>query len=225
MGVPKFPNLGLLQFCKPITLCVNLRLRWGLKQSCSLHQELSNGMWHVTCTQKIWGDSQLLMVRSQIDKLTLSLSFDHNLGFKYSNGSCKSSLEIYVRRAFQWYKKLFHPMGFHPCDYSMKIRESIGIPIPKMWAHLGVWRFIPSHIPTFLGTWNVTPRLHFWPALLQALGLVASPRLQLQHKGWHFWKHVGKTKFVQNMLHLGKKKEEWYDTKKCNYENNQMAYF
>ncbi len=28
------------------------------------------------------------------------------------------------------------------------------------------------------------PRLHFWPALLQAFALVASPRLGLKHSPW-----------------------------------------
>jgi hypothetical protein len=39
-------------------------------------------------------------------------------------------------------------MGFDPCNCSLKIRESIEIPTPKVGAHLGVWRFIPSQFPT-----------------------------------------------------------------------------
>ncbi len=76
----------------------------------------------------------------------------------------QANLDIYVLRAFQWYKKLFDPMGFNPCNFSMKIRESIKTPIPKMGAHLGMWMFIPSHSPTLSGAWNVTPGLHSWPA-------------------------------------------------------------
>jgi hypothetical protein len=49
-------------FWKPITLHVNLRLRWSLKQSCSLCQKLSNRMWHATYTEGNWGDSWLLVV-------------------------------------------------------------------------------------------------------------------------------------------------------------------
>ncbi len=30
-------------------------------------------------------------------------------------------------------------------------------------------------------------------------------------KGWHFWKHFGKTKVVWGTPHFGKKKGEWYD--------------
>jgi hypothetical protein len=36
-------------------------------------------------------------------------------------------------------------MGFDPCNYSLKIWEFVENPTPKMGAHLGVWRFIPSH--------------------------------------------------------------------------------
>jgi hypothetical protein len=52
------------------------------------------------------------MVRNQIDNLTFGPSFGHNLCFKYSNGSCKPILNIYVSRNFQWYKELFNPMSF-----------------------------------------------------------------------------------------------------------------
>jgi len=54
-------------------------------------------------------------------------------------------------------------MGFDPCNYFMKIQESIGTPTPKMGAHLGVWGFIPSHFPTLPGAWDVTPRLPLGP--------------------------------------------------------------
>jgi hypothetical protein len=70
-------------------------------------------------------------------------------------------------------------MGFDPYNCSLKIQESIGTPSPKVGAHLGMWRFIPSHFPTLLGAWNVILELYFWPAPLQALALVASPRLGL----------------------------------------------
>jgi hypothetical protein len=53
-------------------------------------------------------------------------------------------------------------MGLNPCNHPLKVWKSIRIPIPKMGAHLGVWRFIPSHSLTIPRTWNVTPRLHFW---------------------------------------------------------------
>ncbi len=128
-------------------MCANLQLRWDLKQNYNACRELSNGMWHATCTQGGQGSSWLLMVRSQIGNLTFGLSFGHNLCFNYPNGSCKPTLDIYVLKYFQWYK-LFNPLGFDPCDRSLKIREPIRIPIPKLRAHLRVWRFIPSHFST-----------------------------------------------------------------------------
>jgi hypothetical protein len=56
-----------------------------------------------------------------------------------------------------------------------------GSPTPKVGACLGVWGFIPSHFSTLSRVWNVTTRLHFWSAPLQALTLVTSPRLGLRH--------------------------------------------
>jgi hypothetical protein len=71
-------------------------------------------------------------------------------------------------------------MGFDPYNHFLKIQESIGTLIPKVKVHLGMWRFIPSHSPTLLGTRNVTLVLHFWPAPSQAFALVASPMLKFQ---------------------------------------------
>jgi hypothetical protein len=89
LGVPKFSKLGLPRFWRPITFCSHLQLRWGLRQSCSPHRELSKYMWHATCTQVNQGGSWLLMVNSQIDTLIFSPSFDHNLCFMHSNGTCE----------------------------------------------------------------------------------------------------------------------------------------
>jgi hypothetical protein len=72
--------------CRPL-----IEIRF--EASCIPHQELSNNMWHATCTQGSRVDSRLLMVRSQIANLTLSLSFGHNLCFKCPNGSCKPILD------------------------------------------------------------------------------------------------------------------------------------
>jgi hypothetical protein len=62
MGVPKFSKLGLMRFCGPVPLCANLRLRRGLKKSCSPCQELFDAMSHATYTPRNWGDFQLLVV-------------------------------------------------------------------------------------------------------------------------------------------------------------------
>jgi len=100
VGVLKFPQLGLSWLWGPIILRADLRLRWGLKQKCSLHQELPNAMSHTTCTQGNWGDYWLLTVKNQIVNLIPDSSFGHNLCFKCPNGSCKPILNIYVLRNF-----------------------------------------------------------------------------------------------------------------------------
>jgi len=85
-----FLKLGLPWFWEPIILCVDLRLQWGLKQSCSPCRELSNGMLHATCTQGNRDDSWLSMVESQIGNLTPSLSFGHNLCLSVQMGHVNS---------------------------------------------------------------------------------------------------------------------------------------
>jgi hypothetical protein len=135
---------------------------------------------HATYTQGNSDNSQLLMVGSQIANLTADPSFGHNLCLKCSNGSCKPILDIYVPRSFWWYKELINTMGFDPCNFFLRIQESIGTSTPKVGAHLGVWRFIPAHSPTLQRAWNVNPRLSSWPTPLQALALVTRPRLGLR---------------------------------------------
>ncbi len=111
-------------------------------------------------------------------------SFGYNLCFKCPNASCKLILDIYIPRAFQWYKKIHNPMGFDPYNRFLKIRKSIGTPTFKMGIHSRVWRFIPSHSPTLLGAWDVIPEFPFWLAPLQTFALVTSPRLGLQQVAW-----------------------------------------
>ncbi len=74
-------------------------------------------------------------------------------------------------------------MNFDPFNHLLEIQKFIETPTPKVGAHSGVWGFIFSHFPTLSGAWNVNFRLHFWPALLQALTLVVNPRLRLQQCG------------------------------------------
>jgi len=95
-------------------------------------------MLHATFTQGYWVDSRLLVVKNQTANLTPASSFGHNLCFRCLNGSYKPILEIYVSIAFQWYKELFKPLGFDPCNRSLNIRESTGTPTPKMEVPLGV---------------------------------------------------------------------------------------
>jgi hypothetical protein len=72
-------------------------------------------------------------------------------------------------------------MSFDPYNHSLKNWKSIETLIPKVGAHLGVCGFIPSRSFTLPGAWNVTLGLHFWPAPLQALVLLTSPKLGLWH--------------------------------------------
>jgi len=138
VGVPKFPKLGFPWFWGLISLRVDLGLRWGLKQSCIPHRDLSNGMSHATYTQGNRVDSRLLVVRSQIANSILDPFFGQNLCFRCPNEWCEPILDIYVSIVFQWYNELFTPLSFDPCNHSLNIRKSIGIPTPKMGVPLGV---------------------------------------------------------------------------------------
>ncbi len=127
-GVPKSRQLGLLGLWGRITSCAELRLRCGLKQSCSSRRELFNVMWHVVCSQVFWVDSRLLVVGSQNwqtpGSSTPGPSFDHNLCFRCPNEQCEPILDIYTSRAFHWYKELLEARSFDPCNLTLKIRES-----------------------------------------------------------------------------------------------------
>jgi hypothetical protein len=101
MGVPKSPRLGVSQLCETITSGVDLRSGQGLKQSCSPHRELSNGVSHATCMQGNLVDSRLPVVGTQIANLIPGLSFGHNLCCRCPNGSCKPILDIYNSIVFQ----------------------------------------------------------------------------------------------------------------------------
>ncbi len=139
-------NWDFCNFEGPLLFLADLQLRWSFKKSCSLCQELSNDMWHATCTQLVnQDDSWLLVIKNQIGTLIPNLSFGNNLFFNYSNESCELSFDIFVSRSFQWYKKLFNPMIFNPWNCSLKNWESIKTLIPKVGAHLRVCGFIPSH--------------------------------------------------------------------------------
>jgi hypothetical protein len=77
-------------------------------------------------------------------------------------------------------------MGFDPWNFSLKVWESIGTPTPQMGAHLGMWGFNPSHFLTLPGAQDATLWLPSWLTPLQALALVASPRLGLRHPTFGF---------------------------------------
>jgi hypothetical protein len=147
-------------------------------------------MSHAIYTYGNWVDSWLLMVRSQIANLTPGPSFSHNLCFRCPNDQCEPILNIYVPRAFQWYKELLKPLNFDFCYCPLKIWESTGTPTPKMELPWGVrvHSLTPSHTP---GSMLCDSRLPFWPVTLQTLALVASPRLQLRHNVLRGHLHLG----------------------------------
>jgi len=136
-----------LPFWGPIIFLVNLRLRWGLKQSCKFF----NNMWHTSYTHIIQGNSWLLMVESQIDILTLGFFFDHNLCYKYSSGSYKPILNIYIFKENQWYKKFLNPMSFDLSNCFLKIRDSIKTLTSKVGT---TWKCVCSFPHTLSHSWE-----------------------------------------------------------------------
>jgi hypothetical protein len=100
VGISKFPQPRLPQLWGRITSRVDFRLWWSLKQSCSPHRELSNGMFHTAYMRGPCINSWLLMVRSQIVNSTPNLSFDHILYFRCLHESCEPILDIYVSITF-----------------------------------------------------------------------------------------------------------------------------
>jgi len=84
-GVPKLFQIGLSRLWELITPSSNLWLGWGLKQTCSSLQELSNGVSHSTCTHRGRVDSRLLVVESQTKKFlslfpTKTTHHNYNVG-------------------------------------------------------------------------------------------------------------------------------------------------
>jgi hypothetical protein len=84
-------------------------------------------------------------------------SFGHNLCFRCLNEWCELTLDIYIPRAFQWYKEHLKPLNFDTCNRSLKIWDSIS----QVGVALGVWGLTPSHFPTFLRACSVIPGLLF----------------------------------------------------------------
>ncbi len=134
-GVPKLSQFGLPGLWTFITSCLDLRLGWGLKQTCSSPRELSNGVSHSTCTHRDWVDSRLLVVGSQTTSLTSGLSFDHNLCYRCPNGSYEAILDIYTSRPYQQYKKHFKARCLTPA-IELWVFGSLGglqVPFSGMW--------------------------------------------------------------------------------------------
>jgi hypothetical protein len=120
------------------------------------------------------------MVESQIFSLTPDPSFGHKLFFKCLNEQFEPILDIYIPRAFQWYKELFKKLNFDPWNRPLKIWEFVGTPTPKVelpWECEGSFLHILLHSREH-AEWL----LGFLLALNLAtpFALVASPRLGLR---------------------------------------------
>ncbi len=98
--VPKLSRFGLPGLWDFVALRPDLRLGRGLNQTCSPPRELSNAMLHSWSARREEVDSRLLVVGSQIAKLSPGPSFTHNLGCICPNGSCEAILDIYTSRPF-----------------------------------------------------------------------------------------------------------------------------
>jgi hypothetical protein len=83
----------------------------------------------IGCREEV--DSRFVVVGSQTTNLTPSLSFGHNLCFRRPNDQCEPILEIYVPRAFRWYKERNNPLRFDPSTRPLKFQGPPGLPLPK----------------------------------------------------------------------------------------------
>jgi len=131
--VPKLSresNPGLWEL---ISLGPDLRLEWGLNQSCSSPRELSNALLHSFFRRQEKVDSRLLVVGSQITSLTPNPSFAHNLGYRCPNGSCKAILDIFTSRPFHWYKEHPNERCFDPWNRALSFQESQSTPSSHFW--------------------------------------------------------------------------------------------
>jgi len=109
-GVSKLSRFRFPGLCEVIIVCSDLRLGWGLKQTCSFPWELSNDVSHFTWTHRGRVDSRLLVVG--------------NVCYRCPNGPCKPIFESYTLIAFQWYKEHPNVRCFDPCNRTLKFRES-----------------------------------------------------------------------------------------------------
>jgi hypothetical protein len=108
-------------------------------------------MWHANCTQRNRDDSRLLVVGNQIVNLIPDL---------FLAITCVLSVQMGHANPFQtfMYQEFSNDIWISSIQWvltpviTLKIRESIETPTPKVGAHLGMWGLIPSHFPTPSGT-------------------------------------------------------------------------
>jgi hypothetical protein len=123
----------LLRLWELITLGLDVGLGWGLKQTCSSLQELSNSVSYSICTHRDRVDSRLFVAGSQTANLTLGPSFDHNLCYRCPNGYCEAIFNIYISRPFQWYKEHLKARCFGFYNWALKLWESRRTPSSHSW--------------------------------------------------------------------------------------------
>jgi hypothetical protein len=131
--VPKLSRFGLPGLWELTTPGSDLVLGWGLKQTCSSPQELSNGVAHSICTHWDRVDSRLFVVRSQTTSLTPGPSFAYNMCCKCPNGSYEAIFHIYTSRPFQRYKEHFKARCFSLYCWALKLQESRRTPNSHFW--------------------------------------------------------------------------------------------
>jgi hypothetical protein len=109
-----------------------------------------------SCTWRNRGDFQLLVVGSQIANLTSDPSF----AIICVSGVQMGHVSPFQTSKFQEISNGIRNVSIQwvltPAITLLNIRESIGTLTLKMWVHLGVWGFIPSHSFALLGAWDVT---------------------------------------------------------------------
>jgi len=126
-------RVGVLGLWELISPGFDLRLEWGLNQSCSFSRELSNAMLHSFSRRREEIDSWLLVVGSQTASLTPGPSFAHNVGCRCPNGTCEAILGIYTLRLFHWYKEHLNARCFGHWTRALNFWESSGTPTSHFW--------------------------------------------------------------------------------------------
>jgi hypothetical protein len=173
-------------------------------------------MWHATCTQGNRVESRLLVVGSQIANLTPDPSFDHNLCFRCPNGSCEHILDIYIPRAFQWYRNASIQWVLTPTNALWKFGSSHGLQLPKWefpWECEGSFPHILLHSREY----------EMWLLGFLLALILASPCLGCEPNARVATKV---NLYMMRVLHrLLKNKLKWgYCTKRRKIKNTQWGY-
>jgi len=132
VGVLKLSRVGLPGLWTLTTPGSDLRLEWGLNQSCCSPRDLSNASSHSICRRWEEVDSRLFVVGSQTANLTPGPSFAHNLGCRCPNDQCEAILDIYTSRPFQWHQEHSNPRCFGLYCRTLNIQESRRTPSPQL---------------------------------------------------------------------------------------------